>query len=245
MSYRYERYATLLLAIASGIQLCFGQTVAASAGPDGSVLALGDSCYTITATKNGLEQPIGFVFQSIRREQTNGIDTLAVVVHQHLSNGKFDMRDSFLLRRADLRPIRLDTDRNGAPHVHLDYTANHVTGWKVVNGSRQPIDVSFDGPVWEGNLWGVTFAAFPLKEGGEYTLPIYQYDNGKGSFFVTVKGAKKVDISSASVDAWVLEAGPKADERVEYLVGKNPPTELGSSRGPMSQHMGGDCTGLH
>jgi len=206
---KYLKCATALLAIAPNLQVCFGQSAAVSAVPDGSVLALGDSCYTITSTKDGVEQPIGFVFQRIRREQSNGVDTLAIVVHQHLLSGKFDMRDSFLLRRADLKPIRLDTDRGGAPHVHLDYTNNHVTGWKVVNGSRQPIDIAFDGPVWDGNLWGVTFAALPLKEGGNYQIPTYQYDSGNGNFLVTVKGERETDIPTGTVDAWVLEAGLK------------------------------------
>lgn len=241
-----------LVAIFLGLCLpspSFGQNSVAPASaaivPDGSVLALGDSCYTITAKKNGTEQPAGLVFQSIQRQELNGVAALAIVVHQHLSSGKFDMRDSFLVRRKDLRPIRLDTDRDGAPHVHLDYAANHITGWKVVNGSKEPIDVAIDGPIWDGNLWGVTFAALPLKEGENYQVPTYQYDSGKGNFLVTVTGARKIDTSTGAVDAWVLEAGLKPDERVEYLVGKNPPKELGYVAGPMSQHIGGDCTSLH
>jgi len=213
--------------------------------PDGSVLVLGDSCYTITAKQDGTEQPIGLVFQSVQRQEVNGVEALAIIVHQHLSNGKFDMRDSFLLRRSDLRPIRLDTNRNGAPHVHLDYAAHRISGWKMVNGAKEPIDVALDGSVWDGNLWGVTFAALPLKAGGDYRVPTYQYDSGKGAFLVTVKGARKIDTPTGAVDAWVLEAGVKADERVEYLVGKNPPRDLGYLAGPMSQHIGGDCSNLH
>jgi hypothetical protein len=155
------------------------------------------------------------------------------------------MRDSFLLRREDVLPIRLDTDRDGMPHVNLDYATGRVTGWKMVNGFQKTIDVVFDGPVWDGNLWGVTFAAFPLKEGGNYQLPTYQYDSGKGNFLVTVKGARKIDVPTGAVDAWVLDAGLKIDERVEYLVAKNPPKELGYLAGPMSQHIGGDCTDLY
>jgi hypothetical protein len=229
--------------------LAFGQSPTTENGiaaiPDGSVLALGDSCYTITTNKNGTEQPIGFVFQSIQRQQVNGVDALAIVVHQHLSSRKFDMRDSFLLRRIDLRPIRLDTDRDGAPHVHLDYAADRVTGWKMVKGSKESIDLKFDGPVWDGNLWGVTFAALPLKEGGSYQLPTYQYDNGKGNFFVTVTSQQKMSTPKGVVDAWVLEAGLKPNERVEYLAGKSPHMELGFIAGPMSQHIGGDCTGIN
>jgi hypothetical protein len=215
-----------------------------AATPNGSDLALGDSCYTITTTKDGKQQTLGFVFQSLKSEQRNGSDVLRVVVHQHLLSGKFDMRDSLTVRRADLRPLSLDTDRDGAPHVHLDYAAHRVTGWKMVNGAKEPISVAFDGPIWDGNLWGVTFASLPLKAGGSYRLPTYQYDSGKGSFFVTVTGRRKVDTGQGAVNAWVLEAGLNSNERVEYLVSRNPPMELGYNAGPMSQRIGGDCAGL-
>lgn len=213
--------------------------------PDGARLALGDFCYTMTAGKDGKEQPIGYVFQSIRRELANGSDDLVVVVHQHLSSGKFDMRDSLLLHRADLRPIRLDTIRDGAAHVHLDYFAGGVTGWKMVNGAKQPIDVKLDGPVWDGNLWGLTFAALPLQEGGNYKLPTYQYDSGKGTFVVNVTGHTHIDTPKGTVNAWTLEAGVDPKELIAYWVGGTPSMELGYAAGPMSQRLGGECDGLN
>ncbi len=216
-----------------------------AAVPDGTRLALGDFCYTLTAAKNGAEQPVGYVFQSIRREQSKGGDELAVVVHQHLNSGKFDMRDTLLLDRADLRPIRLDTIRDGAPHVHLDYVAGEVIGWKMVKGAKQAIDVKFDGPLWDGNLWGLTFAALPLQDGGSYRLPTYQYDTGKGNFLVNVTGHKRVDTPMGAVTAWALEAGIDAKELVAYWVGGTPSMELGYAAGPMSQRLGGECVGLN
>ena len=212
--------------------------------PDGTVLALGEYCYTITANKDGRQQPIGLTFQSVQRQQVNGVDALAIVVHQQLSNGKFDMRDSFLLHRKNLLPISLDTDRDGVPHVHLAYTTNRVTGWKMVDGKQQPIEITFHGPVWDGNLWGEIFAALPLQAGGTYHLPIYQYDSGQGSFYVNVTGKQKQNTPKGSVDAWRLQAGLKPTELVEYVVGSNPHLELAYSAGPSSQHLGGDCKDL-
>ena len=212
--------------------------------PDGTLLKLGDYCYTITADHDGATEPIGLTFQTIHRQQVDGVDALAIVVHQHLSSGKFDMRDSFLLRRSDLRPIRLDNERNGLPHVHLDYTADHVSGWKMVDGKKQPIDIGFAGPVWDGNLWGETFAALPLEVGKEYQLPVYQYDSGKGFFFVNAVGRKKLDTPVGAFDAWVLRAGLKKDEQADYYVGSGERLELGYAAGPSSQHLGGDCGAL-
>jgi len=212
-----------------------------SPSPDGTRLELGEFCYTITASQDGKDKAVGFTFQSVRREQLDGVDALAVVVHQHLSNGKFDMRDSFLLRRADLRPIRLDTDRDGSPHVHLDYSDSHVTGWKMVDGKKQPIDVAFDAPVWDGNLWGELFAALPLQAGMAYQIPTFQYDSGRGFLLVNVVERRKVDTQSGVVDAWAIRAGPKKNEQVDYLVGSQPGIELGYTAGQNSQHLGGKC----
>ncbi len=213
----------------------------ASLTPDGTRLEQGNFCYTMTMKHDGVEQPSGFTFQSIHQTKVDGVDALAIVVHQHLSSGKFDMRDSFLLRRSDLRPIRLDNDFNGAPHVHLDYTANHVSGWKMVEGRKEPIDVAFDGPTWDGNLWGELFAALPLQQGARYQLPMYQYDSGKGSFFVNAAGKRPFATASGSVSAWTLKAGIKADEQYDYFVGSSRAIELGYAAGPSSQHLGGDC----
>jgi hypothetical protein len=225
------RCALLLLIsamISSFPRTCAAQAASDGSGtfavPNGADLALGDFCYTITAGADGKEQPIGYVFQSLTADHLDGIDVLTVVVHQHLLTKKFDMRDRLVLRKADLTPLRLDTDRDDSPHVHLDYSPGRVTGWKMVAGAKEPIDVALNGRVWDGNLWGVTFAALPLKAGANYRLPVYQYDSGKGEFFVTVVGLKP-------------------NERVKYLLGQRPRMELGYAAGPTSQ-LGGDCTGL-
>jgi hypothetical protein len=246
-----NRFALLFLTVS--VVFTFGQrgwaqaTSYASgifAAPNGADLALGNSCYTITTVTDGKEHPIGYVFQSLSSDHMDGVDVLTVIVHQHLLTKKFDMRDRFVLRKMDLTPLHLDTDRDGSPHVHVDYAPGRVTGWKIVNGTKQPIDVALDGRVWDGNLWGVTFAALPLKAGANYRLPVYQYDSGKGTFFVTVVGEQTVATPKGDVEAWVAEVGLKPNERVKYLLGQTPRMELGYAAGPMSQHLGGDCSGL-
>ena len=246
-----KRSVFLLLTVNAAFvfpQTIYAQTAANPLGifaaPNGATLALGDSCYTITTGTDGKERPIGYVFQSLTSDHMDGIDVLTVVVHQHLLTKKFDMRDRLVLRRTDLTPLHLDTDRDGSPHVHLDYAPGRVTGWKMVGAAKHPIDVALDGRVWDGNLWGVTFAALPLKAGTNYQLPVYQYDSGKGEFFVTVVGEQKVTTPVGDVEAWVAEVGLKPGERVKYLLGQTPRMELGYVAGPMSQRLGGVCAGL-
>lgn len=84
------------------------------------------------------------------------------------------MRDRFLLRPEDLRPIQLDTDRDGSPHVHLKYSDRHISGWKTVGARKKPIEVELTEPVWDGNLWGLMLASLPLTAGTDLTLPTNQ-----------------------------------------------------------------------
>jgi hypothetical protein len=212
--------------------------------PNGKLLDLGRYCYTLTSSQDGTAKPIGVTFQSVSRKQIQGVDALAIVVHQHTFDGKFDMRDSFLLRRDDLRPIRLDTGRNGLPHVHLDYRDRHISGWKMVGTTKMPIDVALSGPVWDGNLWGETFAALPLNAGSSFTLPTYQYDSGFGMFFVDVLDQHQESVPSGSVQAWRIKVGPSRSEQVDYIVSTHPGLEIGYTAGPSSQHLGGNCGGV-
>ena len=99
-------------------------------------------------------------------------------------------------------------------------------------------------PVWEGNLYGLTFASLPLTEGAHFTLPVWQYDKAFGEFSVTVTGSRIVETPSGAVDAWVLEAGADQSRLLTYLIAKDDHQELGYSSGPMSQAIGGDCAGL-
>ena len=215
---------------------------AGQVAPNGKLLELGQYCYTMTTSKDGITKPIGVTFQSISRERIQGVDALAIVVHQHTFDGKFDMRDSFLLRRDDLRPIRLDNDRNGLPHVHLDYSDRHISGWKMVRTTKIPIDVELSGQVWDGNLWGETFAALPLKAGSSVTLPTYQYDSGFGMFFVDALDQYPESTPSGTVQAWRIKAGPSRSEQVDYIVSTHPGLEIGYTAGPSSQHLGGNCS---
>ena len=213
--------------------------------PDGTALNIGDSCYTMFSTTGG-KHPIGVTFQSIRPVRAGSLDALAVVVHQHMSDGKFDMRDAFLLRRKDLLPISLENTRFGKPHVHLEYGDRKVDGWKLAkDGHKDEIHLTFATPVWEGNLWGVTFAALPLREGGSYRLPIYQYDSGPDEFLVDVKAPGQNPAVRTSDPQWELRAGTAAF-RADYRVSKGPQRmEDSYVAGTQIQEPGGDCSGVN
>lgn len=214
-----------------------------TAVPDGSRLAEGKACYVINAMRDGVAQPIGVTWQTVERGEEDGREVIRVTVHQRVGD-RFDMRDRFTLDAHDLRPIALINDRNGAVHVEATYSDRAISGRKIENGEPQPIDIAADGPFWEGNLFGLTFAALPLAEGAGFELPYWQYDKGFGAFSVSVVGSETVETPDGPVEAWVLDAGASADSRMTYLISKADNRELGYRSPRGSQMLGGDCSAL-
>jgi hypothetical protein len=181
----------------------------------------------------------------VARETEDGRPVLRIVVHQSVNGGAFDMRDVFTLDAATLRPLRLENTRKGVTHIRAVYGPDRITGERhEAGGTTAAIDVPLTGPVWDGNLFGLTFAALPLAEGATFVLPYWQYDKGFGDFTVRVTGSETVQTPAGPVEAWVLDAGPSPESRLTYLIGKTDHRELGYRAGPGSQMLGGDCSAL-
>ena len=214
--------------------------------PKASHLRPGGQCFTIT--RGGTA--VGKTWQEIRSIRAEGRRAWDVVVHQRQDDGSFDMRDHFVLDHATLRPITLDSQRGadrdarGWQRVALHYSADRVTGTRETKEGVASIDVALDHPVWDGNLWGLTFASLPLRAAGRYTLPFWQYDKGFGTFTVNVVGREDVDVPGGRAVAWVLEAGDDPSHLMRYFVASSAPMEIGYRAGPFGQTLGGDCTAL-
>jgi hypothetical protein len=214
--------------------------------PDGARLRAGGQCFTIT--RAGL--PTGLTWQTIRATRTGGRATWDIVVHQRANDGRFDLRDHFVVDRKTLRPMSLESVRGVEPsapgwrRVSIRYAADRITGIKETKDGVVSIDTPLDHTVWDGNLWGLTFAAMPLRPGANATLPFWQYDKGFGAFTVKVVGRERAAVPDGSVDAWILEAGDDPAALVRYVVSVKRPMEIGYSAGPFAQRLGGDCASL-
>lgn len=214
---------------------------AAAAAPevDGGRLKSTDRCSELVL--NG--QPIGVSRTVIRAIDHEGTKAWDIVIHQRVPARNFDMRDHFVVRADDLRPLGFDNRRGGVEHVRLVYDKASISGSRLEKGATEKIAVAIDAPVWEGNLYGPLFAALKLREGGSYTVPFYQYAKGMGRFVVKVTGSETVATPEGPVEAWALDVdsgGPSAT----YLIAKRDGTELGTRAGPFTSRLGGDCTGL-
>ena len=209
--------------------------LAAQAAPpvvDGSRLQPGSVCYAIVRG----ETVMGATLQTVKAITANGAPAWDVVVHQRVGD-KFDLRDHFVLRQKDLGPIAFDSRKSGVEHVRVAYEPGKLV---TTRPGAAPVEIPLTGPVWEGNLWGLTFAALPLAEGVHFELPFYQYDKGLGRFSLDVVGSEKV----GERDAWVVETSPGGERKIRYLIGKADNAELGYAGGGFTQRLGGDCTGI-
>ena len=194
--------------------------------------------------RDGAARPVGITWQTVERDTVDGRPVLRIVVHQRVGDGAFDMRDEFLLEAATLRPISLENTISGQVHIRLEYQPDRIIGERIENGENTPIDVPLTGPVWEGNLFGQTFAALPLAEGAEFSLPYWQYDKGFGSFSVKVVGRETVRTPDGRIEAWVVEAGAEPGRTLTYLISTSGNRELGYRAAQGSQALGGDCSSL-
>lgn len=211
--------------------------------PNGRLIRAGAACYTIMRG----DKPVGTTSQTISATTENGRPTWDVVVHQKVAAVGFDMRDHFVLERNTLLPVRFDsaagrdTSARGYHRIELVYGGGRVRGTRETAAGKTAIDVALASPVWEGNLWGVTFAALPLRAGGTYSLPFWQYDKGLGAFTVRVVGEERVSTPTGMIDAWILEAGADPARLARYQIAKASRQELGYAAGPSGQRLGGAC----
>lgn len=229
----------LLMALLLGCGTAQAGSPAIQAEPDGSLLSKSRQCFEMLRGSPDGPVVFGHTLQTIEAAEHDGEAAWRIVVHQKGAGGSFDMRDEFLLHADNLLPISLHNKamRGGKlfHEIHLDYDGSGVTGKRIeANGEVKPIDVDFDKPRWEGNLWGITFATLPLAEGGHYELPFYQYDKGKGSFIVeTVKH---------DGDIIVIRGGADPERLTEYRIQASPRAEVGYGGAQFQQQPTDDCS---
>lgn len=234
--------ATLNALIALALQI---QPFPADALPDGARLEEGQMCYTLAIDRDGSTRPIGRSFQVVRRDSFEDRPVLWVLVHQQLQNGAFDVRDEFVLEPADLRPIRYVGRRNGTVRVDLSYGDDGVAGYRIDDqGRRTDIVTPLRGRVWEGNLWGLVFAAMPLREDRPLSLPFWHHEKGFGRFSVRVVGTETVSAPDGPTPAWIVEATDGSGPTITYRIGRDRGVEISNTAGAFTQTPGGDCSGI-
>jgi hypothetical protein len=205
--------------------------------PNGKLIKNETTCYTTTVQKAEKSEIVGYTLQAIERSKVGDREVFKILIHQRMFGGKFDMRDSFIVDAQDLRAIEFMNERQGKQQVRLSYGNDKIRGTRMkADGATEAIEIAIPGPIWDANLWGLTFAALPLETGAQLSLPTFHYDKGRGEFNINVKGLE--------ADIWQLEVGAEGQPKAHYQIGQSPRRELGVKAGPYTSFIGGDCTGL-
>lgn len=214
--------------------------------PNSSRLKEKSSCFTTVRAVDGqAKTPIFQTLQTIRFVTYKEKPAVDIVVHQRRVDGKMAMRDHFILNASNLRPYEFQSVRNGIEVAKLSYSDTKVEGFKISHdGKREEVSISLDKPVWEGNLWGVTFGAVPHQLGASYEIPFYQHDKGLGAFKFKVTGTEQVETPEGKIEAWVLDLTLDNNRTMQYLVSRKDGRELGLRGNGYANYLGGDCSAI-
>jgi hypothetical protein len=179
----------------------------------------------------------------IRRLKHEGADALEIGTHQQISSpkGVVNLKDVYLVRSRDLRPIAYTSSTGGKTTVQLRYEDGRVVGTKEVKGETVSVDQTLTGPVWDGGLWGSLMASLPLKMNGTYRLPFYHYSSGLGDFNFTVVGEQMVETPRGSERAWVIDAYKDPARMARYYISKKSRQELGYVAMGIAQSLASTC----
>lgn len=203
---------------------------------DGARLQDGRACYAMSVTRDGVEQSIGTAVETINRIPHEGRDAIRVVSQQMLRTG--EMRDTYLLDAATLRPFSYENEFAGARRIQVIYGSDRITGFHTDRDGRQePVDVTLTSPVWDGHIYGPAVAALPLADGAVFTVPAWNHNRGLAPLGVKVAGSRQIDTPSGQIEAWVVEVSPAPGVQAEYFVDKIGGRSVGYDAGPMRQRL--------
>lgn len=216
-----------------------------TAPPQMIPLESGTTCYAILRN----DEVVGSTLQSIQETTVDGQPAWEITVHQRMPTASFDLRDRFVVSKIDLQPHLFSSERGvdrtrpGWQRISVQYGRDRISGALENAEGLKIIDEQMSRPIWDGNLWGLTFAGLPFRPDAEFQLPYWQYDKGFGTFRVRVSGRNAVPTATGPVDSWVVEAADAPDRTTEYFLRVETPGELGYRAGPFEQRLGGECPG--
>lgn len=231
--------------------ILFLAAVAAPSAPlNGHAIIPSRTCYTMSRAQPEGSKPFGTMSQSVERRRVNGVDALEISTHQQITNsrGILNMKDVYLVRRRDLRPLSYRSALDGRTTVDLVYeedrvvgTRDKVPGPKDNKGEKIAVDLPLNGPVWDQGLWGETIAALPLKPNGNYKVPSYHYAKGIGEMTFKVVGEQMVETPDGPKRAWVVDGYTDPALVARYYISKKGRKELGYIAGGITQSLSKIC----
>lgn len=209
---------------------------------DGTRLEEGQACF---AMKMG-DEVIGFQRETVTPAVSIEGPAWSIVSEQVLPARGINFVDHFLLDRATLQPVAFHSILNGQEIARLSYLDGRIFGKRLDRQEKvaKPVDLTPEGPVLDGNLWGPLLAALKLSEGLQLRPQTYQYNNGMGAFVINVTGVDTIETPGGPREVYLVDMGVTEDRLTTYLIGKDDGTEYGTRSNNLSTTRLADCTGV-
>ena len=190
---------------------------------DGSALMPYKNAWRLSFLKNGVARRAGTVTDELAAVEVDGRHLMKRTQVVKYDNGKFDSRDENIFDPATMAPASMDFWKNGAHVNHREFDGRSVyfhapgAAMKIVEYPQPPFD-------FYGGMYGLLFAAMPLREGFSATLPaVDEDDDTYREVAVHVVAREPVSAGAlGTVDAWRTEAQTSMGA-MRFWVTKSPP----------------------
>lgn len=221
------------VAVASLVLCChaFAQTpekiVPGDPRVDGSFIRTVSNAWKMTGTTPGGKRKDGGVWKD--RIEVIDRDGKAVIRRTQLDSGP-DGTTTFITEtdRQTMRPIRAEVTTPAGLHRVLTFEASRVHSVVTLPGKEpQEKDIAIAQPVFDfnGGLFGLLVASFPLKDDFSATFPIFDPRTGVTWAHYTVVGHERVPSGKGRTsETWTVEVqDPVRMTRMLFALTKEPP----------------------
>lgn len=207
---------------------------------DGSLLPVGDACYTVPAPEQG--KSAGNILRRVERIR----DTRLMITITSRFNGGPLLTSRIEVALPSLRPIRTIEQTDGETDLSVRYRDDKARGTVTGgDGRRRTTTVPLPGPVWDEETIEFVLTALPLAEGGRFDVPIFHFGRGPGVTRIDVRRSISAGgFSGGPIAAWEIEGSTRSDMTITYLIAKADRRLLAVDVGGVRSILGGDCSGL-
>ncbi|HEX7849211.1 MAG TPA: hypothetical protein VF485_05705 [Sphingomonas sp.] len=208
---------------------------------DGTLLNVGDACYTISAPEGG-GKSAGNILRRVERLD----DARLMITVASRFNGGPLLTSWMEVAFPSLRPIRTTEETDGQTSLTVSYgdaeARGTVTGG---DGLPQTSTAPLAGPVWDEETTEFVLTTLPLADGAHFELPVFHFGRGPGVTRIDVRRSVRAGgFGRGPIAAWEIEASTRTDMTITFLVAKADRRLLAIEVGGVRSIFGGDCSGL-
>lgn len=208
---------------------------------DGTLLPIGDECYSIAARGPG-DASAGNILRRVERLDDK---RLRITVISRVNGGPL-LTSRMEVAFPSLRPIRTIEETDGVTSLSVRYSGKGARGTLTsVDGRRKTAKAPLAGPVWDEETMEFVLTTLPLAEGAQFEVPIFHFGRGSSTMRIHVRRAVAFgDGSFTAVAAWEVEGSTRSDMTITFFVAKASRRLLAIETGGVYSVHHGNCSNL-